>query len=46
MPALNRGRATLNDFDVAIKHQRKIVIRKKQIANMSVLLETLEKNKK
>ena len=26
MLALNRGRATLNDFDVAIKHQRKIVI--------------------
>ena len=26
MPALNRGRATLNHFDVAIKHQRKIAI--------------------
>ena len=26
MPALNRDRATLNDFDVAIKHERKIVI--------------------
>jgi len=26
MPALNRGRATMNGFDVAIKHQRKVVI--------------------
>jgi|AACY02.5.fsa_nt_gi hypothetical protein len=26
MPAFNRGRATLNSFVVAIKHQRKIVI--------------------
>lgn len=26
MPALNRDRATLNDFDVVKKHQKKIVI--------------------
>ena len=26
MLAFKRGRATLNDFDVAMKHQRKIVI--------------------
>ena len=26
MPALNRSHATLNNFDVAIKHQKNIVI--------------------